>query len=287
MSHERATFDEATGAQMQEMLDDKAIQGLLSTVAVDAKATPPVPSSGIKSTEAQKLAENAVTEAQQRLEEQRKAQLEGRKMAEETEKEQKVQRAEEEQRFYDYALQMAEKMLYQDDVLGDGKVRKTIKPDPSMPSLLNGSKRLGIWENLEGHQDRSVGFWSEWDLRAARIMNKSLGPENAFEEQIEWTEQGKQWPYPIDNEYMLGPEAEVPFYDHIFLERHLAGLGLPKDGPIAHFMELVCVGMSKNPYMTKEKKMEHITWFANFFNAEKQELIKNLHEQEQLAAQNS
>ncbi|WKY02492.1 hypothetical protein Q1695_016064 [Nippostrongylus brasiliensis] len=312
MSHERATFDEATGAQMQEMLDDKAIQGLLSTVAVDAKATPPIPSrgaqlrqerrgllllrkeifyqavqSGIKSTEAQKLAENAVTEAQQRLEEQRKAQLEGRKMAEETEKEQKVQRAEEEQRFYDYALQMAEKMLYQDDVLGDGKVRKTIKPDPSVPSLLNGSKRLGIWENLEGHQDRSVGFWSEWDLRAARIMNKSLGPENAFEEQIEWTEQGKQWPYPIDNEYMLGPEAEVPFYDHIFLERHLAGLGLPKDGPIAHFMELVCVGMSKNPYMTKEKKMEHLTWFANFFNAEKQELIKNLHEQEQLAAQNS
>lgn len=43
MSHERATFDEATGAQMQEMLDDKAIQGLLSTVVADTKAAKAVP----------------------------------------------------------------------------------------------------------------------------------------------------------------------------------------------------------------------------------------------------
>ncbi|PIO69503.1 hypothetical protein TELCIR_08668, partial [Teladorsagia circumcincta] len=242
--------------------------------------------SGIKSTEAQKLAENAVNEAQERLATQRKAQLEGLEVAEETEKQQKVKRAEEEQRFYDYAYQMAEKMLYQDDILGDGsKARKTIKPDPAVPSLLKGSKRLGIWKNLEGCQDHSLGFWSEWDHRAARIMNQSLGPENSFEEQIEWTEQGKQWPYPIDNEYMLGHEAEVPFYEHVFLERHLAGLGLPKDGPIAHFMELVCVGLSKNPYMTIEKKMDHLKWFANFFNEEKQKLIKKLHEEEQLAAQ--
>nr|CDJ82701.1 Protein MRPS-31 [Haemonchus contortus] len=311
ITHEKATYDEATGAQMQEMLDDKAIQGLLSAVATDAKASSAVPNrfvqerqerrgllllrkeifyqavqSGIKSAEAQKLAENAVAEAQERIAAQRKARLEGIEASKEAEKQQKVKRAEEEQRFYDYAYQMAEKMLYHDDVLGDGtKARKTIKPDPAVPSLLKGSKRLGIWKNLEGCQDHSLGFWSEWDLRAARIINQSLGPENSFEEQIQWTEQGKQWPYPIDNEYMLGPEAEVPFYDHIFLERHLAGLGLPKDGPIAHFMELVCVGMSKNPYMTREKKMENLNAFAEFFNEEKQKLIKKLHEEEQLAAQ--
>ncbi|KAK6020780.1 hypothetical protein OSTOST_13559 [Ostertagia ostertagi] len=238
MSHEKATFDEATGAQMQEMLDDKVIQGLLSSVAADAKPPSTVPNN-----------------------------LSHFKVAEESEKQQKVKRAEEEQRFYDYAYQMAEL----NDILGDGsKARKTIKPDPAVPSLLKGSKRAWNMEELRGI-----------------IMNQSLGPENSFEEQIEWTEQGKQWPYPIDNEYMLGHEAEVPFYEHVFLERHLAGLGLPKDGPIAHFMELVCVGLSKNPYMTIEKKMDHLKWFANFFNEEKQKLIKKLHEEEQLAAQQS
>ena len=39
--------------------------------------------------------------------------------------------------------------------------------------------------------------------------NLSFGPENAFEEQIEWTKKGKQWPYPIDNEYIMGSEADV------------------------------------------------------------------------------
>lgn len=45
--------------------------------------------------------------------------------------------------------------------------------------------------------------------------------------------------------------------------------------------------MSKNPYMTLEKKMDHLKWFAKFFNAEKQALIAKLHEEEQQAAQNS
>ncbi|KAK6012182.1 hypothetical protein OSTOST_22674 [Ostertagia ostertagi] len=288
----------------------KLFQGLLSSVAADAKPPSTVPNkvmqerqerrgllllrkeifyqavqSGIKSTEAQKLAENAVNEAPGALSSPKKSStrsLSHFKVAEESEKQQKVKRAEEEQRFYDYAYQMAEKMLYQDDILGDGsKARKTIKPDPAVPSLLKGSKRLGIWKNLEGCQDHSLGFWSEWDHRAARIMNQSLGPENSFEEQIEWTEQGKQWPYPIDNEYMFHSMSTFSW------RGTSPGLGFQKIGPIAHFMELVCVGLSKNPYMTIEKKMDHLKWFANFFNEEKQKLIKKLHEEEQLAAQQS
>ncbi|EYC23452.1 hypothetical protein Y032_0015g2654 [Ancylostoma ceylanicum] len=313
ISHEKATFDEATGAQMQEMLDDKAIQGLLSSVATTTQTSTVLPNksaqmrqerrgllllrkeifyqavqSGIKPAEAQKLAENAVTEAQQRLTAQRRARIEGVKEEEDSARAQKAERAESEQKFYDYAMQMAEKMLYQDDMLTFGsKARRSIKPDSSVPSLLKGTKRLGIWESTENCQDIGLQFWRDWDSRAARITNQSFGPENSFEEQIKWTEDGKQWPYPIDNEYMFGPESEVPFYEHIFLERHLSGLGLPKDGPIAHFMELVCVGLSKNPYMTLTKKMDHLQWFAKFFNTEKQALIKKLHEQEQLAAQNS
>lgn len=42
-----------------------------------------------------------------------------------------------------------------------------------------------------------------------RIWNSSFGPTNAFEEMIELTEQGKMWPYPIDNEYQIGEEENV------------------------------------------------------------------------------
>lgn len=62
-------------------------------------------------------------------------------------------------------------MLYQDDILGDGsQIRKTIHPDPKVPSLLSGKKRLGIFKDLEGYQDKSLGFWTEWDQRAARFV---------------------------------------------------------------------------------------------------------------------
>ena len=30
-------------------------------------------------------------------------------------------------------------------------------------------------------------------------------------------------------------------------------------------MELVCVGLSKNPYVTSEKKVETIIWFKDYF----------------------
>jgi hypothetical protein len=31
-------------------------------------------------------------------------------------------------------------------------------------------------------------------------------------------------------------------------------------------MELVCVGLGRNPYWTVEQKFEHINWFRTFFN---------------------
>ncbi len=32
-----------------------------------------------------------------------------------------------------------------------------------------------------------------------------------------------------------------------------------------NFMELVCVGLSKNPYLTVQRKHEHIEWFKKYF----------------------
>jgi hypothetical protein len=62
----------------------------------------------------------------------------------------------------------------------------------------------------------------------------------------------------------IGPEADVPFYEHVLLERHLHDF--PNSPLIRQFMELVCVGLGRNPYWTVEQKVEHINWFRNFFN---------------------
>lgn len=72
----------------------------------------------------------------------------------------------------------------------------------------------------------------------------------------------------------LDEEKNVCFTEHIFLEKHLESW-CPSKGPIRHFMELVCVGLSKNHYLTVEKKKEHIEWFKDYFN-EKQGLLQEV-----------
>ena len=62
----------------------------------------------------------------------------------------------------------------------------------------------------------------------------------------------------------IGPEADTPFHEHVLLERHLQDF--PNSPLIRQFMELVCVGLGRNPYWTVEQKVEHINWFRNFFN---------------------
>ena len=43
------------------------------------------------------------------------------------------------------------------------------------------------------------GLWEERDTELGYLAQGGL-PRNAFEEQIEWTKQGKLWTFPIDNE---------------------------------------------------------------------------------------
>ena len=40
-----------------------------------------------------------------------------------------------------------------------------------------------------------------------------------------------------------------------------------------HFMELVCAGLSKNPYMSSAKKVSTITWFQEYFEKEENKEI--------------
>lgn len=62
------------------------------------------------------------------------------------------------------------------------------------------------------------------------------------------------------------------FVDHVFLERHLEPW-CPAQGPLRDFMDVVCVCLSKNPYMSGSKKVDYIHWFRDYFTAEEQQDI--------------
>ena len=88
-------------------------------------------------------------------------------------------------------------------------------------------------------------------------------PRNAFEEMILWTEQGKLWKFPIDNEQGIEEEKNVSFGEHIFLDSWFDGL--PEKGPVRQFMELFALGLSNNPYITVERKRQQFDWFKSYF----------------------
>lgn len=146
------------------------------------------------------------------------------------------------------------------------------------PSELKESAQLPTWQKLH-----------EKELKLA----VTHPPANYFQQMIQWTEQGKFWQFPINNEFgkiicklhchqfkskklFLGLEEEskVYFADHVFLEEHLEPW-CPQRGPIRYFMELVCVGLSKNSYLTVEAKKEHIEWFRKYFE-DKRKLLEEV-----------
>ncbi|KAK3589350.1 hypothetical protein CHS0354_009994 [Potamilus streckersoni] len=147
-------------------------------------------------------------------------------------------------------------------------------------SNLFGSQRLGIFsEDFKATSkqpdtgDRvSVSLFDEVEKENAELLYNI--PSNYFEEQMQLTKEGKIWTFPIDNEAGWEEEKNVKFYEHVFLEKHIADF--PQKGPIRHFMELVLVGLSKNPYMTVEQKKEHIHWFRDYFKQKQSTLEEGM-----------
>ncbi|KAJ7996211.1 hypothetical protein DPEC_G00234700 [Dallia pectoralis] len=141
-------------------------------------------------------------------------------------------------------------------------------------SLFTG-KRLSIFTpRFEAEADKDLARPTLWDVDFANNVAQSATqlPRNGFEEMIQWTKEGKLWQYPVDNEAGLEEESQVPFYEHVFLEKHLEE-GFPRQGPIRHFMELVVSGLAKNPYYTVQQKRDHINWFRDYFK-QKEEVLK-------------
>lgn len=119
----------------------------------------------------------------------------------------------------------------------------------------------------------SLTLWPALQERELKLA-VTQPPKNHFEKMIQWTDQGRIWQFPINNEQGWEQEANVSFADHVFLETHLEGW-CPTSGPIRHFMELVCVGLSKNHFWSVTEKQEHIEWFRVYFE-DKREMLKEI-----------
>uniref|UniRef100_A0A2K6WIY2 Small ribosomal subunit protein mS31 n=1 Tax=Onchocerca volvulus TaxID=6282 RepID=A0A2K6WIY2_ONCVO len=314
MEYEKEKFEAATSAQYSELLSDKVFATFLESLKDETVRPPPravekrrmrqgllllkreifyqALQSGHKAEDARRIAERAVTIAEQRAI--GKHEMLVQNYTEEQKKNilKEIEQTKKESTFYNIALQLASKMLYPDDPSSDEPhiiPSNVIHPDCRVENIFeNTENKLNIFKttDIPKLKDHSMKLWYEWDKNAAMIWNQSFGPANAFEEMIELTEQGKMWPYPIDNEYQIGEEENVGFYEHIFLDKYLAQYNLPEEGPVAQFMELVCVGLSKNPYMSIKKKHAHLDWFANYFK-EKAEEIKRIQESAGVIAEGS
>lgn len=147
-------------------------------------------------------------------------------------------------------------------------------------NLFGGSK-LGIYPAVD-QLDESIDVLQTWSKLQARELQLAVThpPSNHFQKMSLWTDQGKLWRFPIDNEQGLDDEAKVCFTEHIFLENHLEGW-CPSRGPIRHFMELVCVGLSKNPYYSVQQKIDHINWYREYFDQKKELLQQVIIDQQQ------
>lgn len=121
--------------------------------------------SGFTTEEARVKSETIVNEAQIKLQEQRKALLNDVREKVEQEEVEETERSEKDQKLFTMALEFMEK-IYKDDLISSA-VRKPVKVDNDAIKLFN-QKPLGIWKKGEKYEDFSLGFWKQWDERAAR-----------------------------------------------------------------------------------------------------------------------
>ncbi|CAF1171697.1 unnamed protein product [Rotaria sordida] len=133
------------------------------------------------------------------------------------------------------------------------------------PHRLWTGEPLGIFTTKDVNElsTKISPIWEKYEQDELTRIS-SIPPRNAFEEMIQWTKEGILWKFPVDNEQDIGSEADVPFYEHVLLERHLNDF--PNSPLIRQFMELVCVGLGRNPHWTVEQKIEHINWFRTYFH---------------------
>ncbi|XP_047520064.1 28S ribosomal protein S31, mitochondrial-like [Pieris napi] len=150
-----------------------------------------------------------------------------------------------------------------------GRENRPEQKSLSQPISINvfGGEPLGIFKQGPTNYGTKLEVWDHLNQRELTLAT-SQPPSNYFEKMLLWTEQGKVWKFPINNEQGMEEEENVHFSEHIFLDSHLEGW-CPTRGPIRHFMELVCVGLSKNAFYTVQEKKDHILWYKEYFESKK------------------
>ncbi|XP_051964769.1 28S ribosomal protein S31, mitochondrial-like [Xyrauchen texanus] len=160
---------------------------------------------------------------------------------------------------------------------GQGYIRDggiTIKLDAVYKRSPFTGKRLNIFTagvEQDAVSDLGPTLW-DIDLANQIVQSTNQMPRNGFEEMIQWTKEGKLWQYPINNEAGLEEETNIPFHEHVFLEKYLED-SFPRQGPVRQFMELVITGLSKNHHLKVQQKREHIAWFRDYFQ-QKDKVLK-------------
>lgn len=132
----------------------------------------------------------------------------------------------------------------------------------TIDQLLKSQQPLGLFTSKLSDSS-TLSMWAKFEETQLQRCT-SFEPLNWFDQCIAWTNEGKLWHFPIDNEQGMEKEAEVDFTEHIFLDHHIEPW-CPKEGPIKYFMELVLVGLSKNPYLTVQEKKETLDWYRDYF----------------------
>lgn len=175
------------------------------------------------------------------------------------------------------------------DVVSDMKVEKDMKR-PHKPvrrakplvrvegdevNLLSG-EGLGIFVEPLRKEDALTTRLTVWNRCREHHVSLSVSqpPSNIWEQMIHWTDKGILWQLPVDNEQGLEEEKKTYFADHVFLEPLLDGW-CPESGPVRNFMELVCVGLSRNHWLSVEEKRAHINWYRDYLGG-KASLLREL-----------
>ncbi|XP_030828448.1 28S ribosomal protein S31, mitochondrial [Strongylocentrotus purpuratus] len=128
-------------------------------------------------------------------------------------------------------------------------------------------------------KEEGTSIWErELDKQLRELSYSTM--HNGFEEAMKLTEEGKIWKYPIDNEQGMEKERKVAFHEHIFLDHLLEDF--PRRAQVLDFMELVLIGLSKNPFLTVAQKHDHVAWFRDYF-WQKEEIFLKLEKEEKVS----
>jgi len=140
-------------------------------------------------------------------------------------------------------------------------------------NLFEAEKPLGIFQASQS-EDTECETLQTWQAISNREMGilTTQSPRNLIEDMASMTEKGMLWHFPINNEQGIDEDEMDSFIEHVFLERHVESW-CPQSGPLRDFMEAVCTTLSKNAFMTVQKKLEYIDWFRDYFDQPHQKEI--------------